>query len=497
MSASEPLAEVWSRADAAEARFSANEVSSWPAGHERLLNEAQIIRRDDNTTTVVCDACHDGHIEEVVFVESPPGSPIRAYIHCPAAGRVAVPLERLRQWVVDFERLAAAAAAGLDLAGAVDEVVRRRLWSLGRTTLGGRTRDVFLARGTTWTDAPSVFGQCERLNAATGAIVLVPGNVPPHDVWTGDPPCVVPLTLVARLADRRLAFDRTQLEGHCSRGARRAPASVPRSFPTPPETTWREVMVWVTDLMIAVEVKRRRRNFTFVAAGFEDKRTGGVPDAMWTLLKVFAMRGGVIPYDGTDLDHNTRTNLKQYVAQLRRRLRALIPDIGGDPIPYDNDERGYRTAFQIASQDSVLFKVPEGTAWPSVTITLTRGGAIRMSAPTTERYAASTYAKEAGGNVHRWELAERESELACEYDLRMLGLADAHGRHDPRGAVLLEVLRAKGVVSRPSNDSAMLGLCGVLTNMIEGIDGSPFDFVSEQWVALFQTSCESRSFGHF
>ena len=106
MSASDPLAEVWSRADAAEARFSADEVSAWPAGHARLLNEAQSIRRDDNTTTVVCDACHEGHIEEVVFIESPPGSPIRAYMHCPAAGRVPVPLERLKQWVVDFLGLA-------------------------------------------------------------------------------------------------------------------------------------------------------------------------------------------------------------------------------------------------------------------------------------------------------------------------------------------------------------------------------------------------------
>ena len=77
-----------------------------PAGHARLLNEAQSIRRDDNTTTVVCDACHEGHIEEVVFIESPPGSPIRAYMHCPAAGRVPVPLERLKQWVVDFLGLA-------------------------------------------------------------------------------------------------------------------------------------------------------------------------------------------------------------------------------------------------------------------------------------------------------------------------------------------------------------------------------------------------------
>ena len=358
MSASDPLAEVWSRADAAEARFSADEVSSWPAGRERLLNEAQIIRRDDTTTTVVCDACHDGHIEEVVFTESPPGSPIRAYMHCPEAGRVPVPLERLTQWVVDFLGLAGAAATGLELAGAVDEVVRVRLWSLGKTTIGGRTRDVFLGRGTTWTDAPGIFGQCERLNAARGALVLVPGDTPPTNVWTGDPPCVVPLTLVARLADRRLAFDRDHLESLLSGDRRKAPVKAQQSFPTPPGTEWLEVRVWVTDLMIAVEVKRRRRNFTFVAAGFEEKRTGGVPDAMWTLLKVFAMRGGVIPYDGTDLDHNTRTNLKQYVAQLRRRLRALIPDIGGDPIPYDNDERSYRTAFQIASHQPRASSTP-------------------------------------------------------------------------------------------------------------------------------------------
>ena len=492
MSASDPLAEVWSHADAAEARFSADEVSSWPAGHARLLNEAQIIRRDDNATTVVCDACHDGHIEEVVFIESPPGSPIRAYIHCPEAGRVLVPLERLRQWVVDFPGLAGAAATGLDLAGAVDEVVRVRLWSLGKTTIGGRTRDVFLGRGTTWTDAPGIFGQCERLNAARGALVLVPGDTPPTNVWTGDPPCVVPLKLVARLADRRLAFDRDHLESLLSGDRRKAPVKAPQSFPTPPGTAWQEVMVWVTDLTVTIEAKGLRRDFTFVAAGFEEKRKGDVPDAIWALLKVFAMRGGVIPYDGTDLDHNTRMNLKQYVTELRKRLRAVIPNIGRDPVPYDKDGRCYKTAFKIASQDSVTFPVPAGTTWPNVTITLTRGGAMRISVPTTKRYAASTYAKEPGGDVHRWELAERDSELARKYDLRMIGLADDSGRHDPRGAVLLEVLRAKGVVSRPADDDAMLALCGVLSKLMARIDGSPFDFASggQTWVALFQTSCE-------
>ena len=77
--------------------------------------------------------------------------------------------------------------------------------------------------------------------------MLVPGDTPPKNVWTGDPPCVVPLKLVARLADRRLAFDRDHLESLLSGDRRQAPVKAPQSFPTPPGTAWQEVMVWVTE----------------------------------------------------------------------------------------------------------------------------------------------------------------------------------------------------------------------------------------------------------
>ena len=45
----------------------------------------------------------------------------------------------------------------------------------------------------------------------------------------------------------------------------------------------------------------------------------------------------------------------------------------------------------------------------------------------------------------------------------------------------------------------MLALCGALSTLMTGVDGAPFDFASgsHTWVALFQTSCESRSSGHF
>lgn len=488
----DPLGAVWERSDVEAATFSADEVRACGSDAVALLARAGLVRRIENARCIPCDACAEHHVEEITYVESPRGSAVRAYIHCPEHGRVAVPLERLEQWGVNFDGLAAAAAKGLDLAGDMQEVVRERLWSLGKMTIGGRSRGVFLARGATWMDAPGVFGPCEQLNASRGALLLVPGDVPPNEAWTGSAVSIVPLKLVARLEASHLAFDRDHLESLLTRDQRKAPIKAQQSFPTPHGTAWREVMVWITDSTITIEAKRLKRDFTFAAAGFEEKRRGGVPDGIWSLLKIFAMRGGEIPYDGQGLDRKTRTNLKQYVAQLRKRLRALIPGIDGDPVPHDREGRCYRMSFHVATQDGVAFPVPSGVEWTDVTITLTRGGAIRISVPATERFAASTYAEEGDADIHRWDPAERESESEREYDLRMLGLVSENGVPDATGAALMEVLRASGAVCRPADDDAMLELCGVLTKLMAGIEGSPFDYApaSQKWVALFDARNE-------
>ena len=486
----DPLTAVWEHADVEEGTFDGDEVKAWQNDAVTMLTGAGVVCGVENARCLPCDACAERHVEAITYIQSPPGSPVRAYLHCPEHGRIAVPLNRLKRWAVDFEGVAKAAASGLDLAGSIDEIMPGRLWCLGKTTLGGRSRDIFLARGTTWSNAPGVFGQCERLNASRGALLLVPGAIPQQDVWTGHPPAVVSLKRVARLEDTRLAFDRDHIESLLTGDRRHAPIKARDSFPTPPGTPWQDVRVWVTDFTITIEAKRRNRTFSFEAAGFEEKRRGGVPNASWSLLKVFAMRGGVVPFDGAALDHNTRTNLKQYVRVLRQQLRALIPGIDGDPIPHVKDDRCYRMSFTIAGRESLIFPVPDGTHWPNVTITLVRPDAIRVSVPTTDRFAASTYAEEPGRAVHQWELAERESKLERDYDLRMLGLADENGRPDARGKALIDVLRADGVVRRPGDDDAMLELCGVLTKLMDGIDSSPFDVASGKWVALFQPSRE-------
>ena len=306
---SDTLIAVWDRSDVEEARFNGDEIRHRHDDEMGRVVMAGLVRPVENIRCVPCDACAEHHVEEVTYIQSPSGSPVRAYIHCPEHGRVAVPLERLKQWAVNFEGLARAVATGLDLAGQVEDVISGRLWSLGKATIGGRSRSVFLARGATWIDAPSLFGACEPLNASKRALVLVPGDLPPQDAWNGGSPSVVPLKLVARLEENRLAFDRDHLESLLIEDRRRAPIRAQESFPTPPGTQWREVMVCVTDVTITIEAKRRRRVLSFQTAGFEEKRKRDVPDGIWSLLKVFAMRGGEIPYDGTGLDHRVRTLL--------------------------------------------------------------------------------------------------------------------------------------------------------------------------------------------
>lgn len=491
---SDPLTTIWERSDVEEAQFDGDAVLDLPDGRVGQLARAGLLRQVGNVRCVPCDACAEHHLEEVTYIQSPPGSPVRAYIHCPDNGRVAVPLERLKMWAVDFEGMATSIARGLDLGGQVENVIRGRLWSLGKATIGRRSRDVFLARGTTWRDAPEVFGACQRLNASRGALMLVPGEMPPQGAWIGEPPDVVRLKLVTTLGSEHLEFDRDHLEGLLTDDRRKTPIKAQASFPIPPGTQWTEIMAWVTDSAITIEAKRLNRTFSFQAAGFEEKRKGGVPDASWALLKVFAMSGGVIPYDGTGLEPKVRTNLKQYVAELRKRLQALIPGVDGNPIPYDRGERCYRMAFRIATQDGVTFPVPAGTEWPNVTIVLVGTDGIRVTVPSTERFAASAYVDESASDVHQWDAAEREAELERDYDLRMLGLADEDGRPDARGQALIEVLRADGAVTRPADDDAMLDLCGVLTKLMDGIDSSPFDFASgsQTWVALFEVSCEPQ-----
>lgn len=218
------LRTIWERADIEKPRFPGDEVNTWDEGTLELFISAGLVRQIESSGSVVCDACGEHHIEEVTYIESPPGSPIRAYIHCPENGRVHVPLHRLKQWEIDFNSLASSIASTLTLTGSTEEIVPGRIWFLGKATLGESPRELFLTRGLTWIDAQQVLKDSSRLNSAY-AVVFVPGVAPPDELWQNDKPVVVELGAVTSLKEQGLSVDITHLETILSAGMNKAKPS--------------------------------------------------------------------------------------------------------------------------------------------------------------------------------------------------------------------------------------------------------------------------------
>jgi len=489
---SDLLSTLWQRADAKEPRFGSDEVAAWPDGAMSQFMGAGLIRQVENASSVVCDACAGEHVEDVTFVQSPAGTAVRAYIYCPEHGRVRVPLERLKQWEVNFDGLSGAIARAMDLAGNKEDIISGRIWFLGKATIAMRSRELFLARGLTWEDARGVLGASARLNAARSALVFAAGEVPPADIWNGDAPPVVALKTVAAFGETGFSVDREHLESLLST-RRKKTQSVPLvSFPTPTGTTWADMRLVITQGGLSIHVKGKHKKYTFQEAGFEERRRKDMPDRLWRLLKTFGMHGGVLPF--TAVEEKTRTNLKQYVSDLRDRLAALIPGIEEESISYDKDERSYKTAFRICSEEALQFPTPEGVSWMDVSIFKHGDSGICIAVDATKKFATSDYADEDDDTSHRWTAAQYEGTVERTYDLRMLKLADDQDRPNRAGEALLAVLSGKGAVTRKADDKGMLELGGVLTNLM-GMDGSPFRFDKNEkrWVALFDATNETTA----
>lgn len=105
MNKPEILAELERRAAAGAPWLSAEDVDFWPAGAVEELTAAGMLVAAENATCLACHECGQDHLEEVIYVQSPPGGPLRAYIFCPDIGRIAIPLDRLRQWMINTDAL--------------------------------------------------------------------------------------------------------------------------------------------------------------------------------------------------------------------------------------------------------------------------------------------------------------------------------------------------------------------------------------------------------
>lgn len=486
---SDILALVWSRADAGEPVYSGDEFQQNKREFSELVR-AKLIRQIDNASSVVCDACGEGHLEEVVFIENPPKSGMRAFIHCPDNGCIQVPFERIQCWAIDFNFLGAAISAGLVLAGAKEELSPERIWLLGKGTFAGQSREIFLARGLTWADAPSVVGATARLQSASSHIVLVAGSVPPASIWQGDIPRVIPVSILAHLTHGKFSMDRSHLISQLSEGKRKKATVVPmQSFPTPPGTGWADVRIKIAEHRLLIEAKGKTKEYSFQEAGFEEKRRKNIPDSIWTILGVLASRVGILSKQDAKLADKTRINLKRYISVLRTRVQEFIPNIDGDPISYNSEKCSYETAFAISTDETPRIRAPQGITWEGVSIAEIGTSTISISFRSAKTYAAPQY--EEDETMPTLEAAEKEATYEQEFDLANIGLANNKGVPNSKGKALMEVLENKGIIQRDSDDAPMLELGNFLCNLI-GINEPAFDYNqnTSEWVTQFEASSE-------
>lgn len=189
----DPLRTWLAAADGPDPVIDAAERARQPPGAWDPLDRLGVLAETGRAESAACDGCGLDHVEPVTWVEAP-GRLARAFIACPEAGRVLIPPDRLRRWVVEVSRLARLLADALGATGGVAERVPSRVWRLGRVQAGGRAWPAFLAVGLARSDAAGVVALVPELTSPS-ALVLVPTSVPPLVVWgTAGGPVVVPLT---------------------------------------------------------------------------------------------------------------------------------------------------------------------------------------------------------------------------------------------------------------------------------------------------------------
>ncbi len=470
-----PLTELLTRAEQPEPLFDAEDVGRWPGtAFDRLILLGLLVEAD-LTPAIACDACGHDHVEAVEWIRVPGREP-RAFIPCPAEGRVQVDLTRLKRWSVRLSKLVEAVGRVLRSNTEPEQRVLGRVWRLGAVHVGGRALAGFLAVGLRRSDAASVVASVPELRAAN-AVVFVPSVIPTPTIWaTGSQPTVISLADVLSVDANGLVVDHAFLEAALAPASRSQAKTATKVFPTPPGSRWEQVELVVEDHRVLVRVGDVSRVFGFAEAGFEDRRKKNFPDECWAFLKTLARFNGVL---GTGDNLKTKSgDLKQKVSDLRGRLRALL-GIEDDPFAMVRKGKPYRARFTIRAADGATFPTPTNATWEDITITESKPEVIEASI--TAQAVGAEYVVEDEDEPGNWKATTATVEQKRQFTFDQLGV------HTPEREALIAVLRAGGRLVRDDTDSGMLALGKALTKFFR-LSDPPFTFDPSRriWKARFE-----------
>ncbi len=183
------------------------EIDSWPTGLFDTLCREGLLAPTAPSSLFTCTQCNDPHSEEIIQVESPPGSEPRLYIQCPSVGRIRVYPEELRQWILVPEGWAKLAGRLLGISGHSQADIPGRVWRMGVGNLGRVNREVLLVRGLSWVDGQSVETRIAGVTNSTPPALVLPQELPNSSLL-----CPIPLPKVLRFVDGEFLLDRTMLD---------------------------------------------------------------------------------------------------------------------------------------------------------------------------------------------------------------------------------------------------------------------------------------------
>jgi hypothetical protein len=334
---------VLESADAAcSALFGPEDISQWPSGALEALIGASLVKEASHATCVVCNGCEEACLSDVEFVGGEEGVPLQAYIVCELRediGRVEVPLERLRRWVVDLGGLADVLAQNLGVVGGVEEMVAGQLWWLGRAAFRAGRADVFMARGLGSQGGPKQVGAAPRFQQCSRAVLLTFCDTRP-DLFPGK--VVVSLQRLLSIQHGKLAFDVRAVEDEMARRAGRSAYQV-RQFPTPPGTTWERVGIIIMADGDAAQVSAGgiTEPMTPAEMGMAHPRNPSRFLESWNLLVRLATDGPI----RTD-SHDFSLKTPKRIERLRDVLQAFF-GIPEDPFKPYRQVGGYAPKLRL------------------------------------------------------------------------------------------------------------------------------------------------------
>lgn len=183
----------WSLIHAVGPTLTADDVRTLGSSTEWLA-KAGVLVETQAASVIECPNCEDGHIEQVISI---PDDPERLWILCPLS-RVQISPNELRRWTFRIDLLIVALADAFALEGKPRDVCVGRIWSLGTTRFEQTKRELLLVLGD---DASVRVPLAQHVGAAGRSIVMMTGQPPPRDMWSGRVPACLPVRDVVHVTD--------------------------------------------------------------------------------------------------------------------------------------------------------------------------------------------------------------------------------------------------------------------------------------------------------